>query len=118
VKLLLDEMWDQNIAEQLRKNGRDVMSVRERPDLRMMGDDVVFAAAQMEGRAIVTENHRDFRPLAQRALLEGRSHYGLILTDNRSMPRARPGTLGRMVRQLIALLEAETDVTNREIWLR
>lgn len=39
--------------------------MRERPDLVGRADLEVFAAAQVEGRAVVTENVRDFRPIAR-----------------------------------------------------
>ena len=83
-----------------------------------MSDEVVFATAQEERRALVTENVVDFRPIAHRTFDRQGSHCGLIFTSNRSFPRHRPGTLGRIVAALDALLTAESDLTNQEIWIR
>lgn len=117
MRILTDEMWDPEIARQLRRRGYDVVAVSERQELRTMSDALLFALARSEGRAIVTENVRDFRPLARQTIAAGGAHHGLILSDNRRLPRHRPGTLGRVVGALAVLLERDVDLTNREIWL-
>jgi len=113
----MDEMWDPEVARQLRRRGHDVVAVSERRELRTMDDALVFAVAQAEGRATVTENVRDFRLLAKRVIEGGGAHHGLIYTDNRSLSRHRPGTLGRVVGALASLLEQDVDLKNMEIWL-
>lgn len=117
MRILTDEMWDPEIARQLRRRAYNVVAVSERPDLRTMSDALVFAAAQAEGRAIVTENVRDYRLLARQTIASGGAHQGLIFSDNRRLPRHRPVTLGRVVEALALLLEQDLDLTNREIWL-
>jgi predicted nuclease of predicted toxin-antitoxin system len=119
VRLLLDEMFVPAIAEALRARGHDVVAVLERADLRGQDDDVVFEAAQHLGRALVTENVRDLRPIAARLASAGSVHHGLILTTNRRFPRAHPRTTGRLVVALGALLESEgaREPSSREIWL-
>jgi NADPH-dependent 2,4-dienoyl-CoA reductase/sulfur reductase-like enzyme len=117
VKLLLDEMWSPEIAVQLRRRGHDVVAVAERPELRGQPDDIVFAAAQAEGRAVVTENVLDYRPLGAVELEHGRSHAGLIFTTNRRFPRHDARTSGRLVTALNALLVIETAIDSREMWL-
>ena len=84
-----------------------------RPDVE------VFSAAQAEGRAVVTENVRDFRPLARAWEADGKIHYGLVLTSNRKFPRARAATIGRIVTTLakIAAQTAADEPSNEEIWL-
>jgi len=50
----------------------------------------------------------------------GRVHFGLLLTTDRKFPRANPRTMGRLVKALNYLLEAEVGrpvASNREIWL-
>jgi predicted nuclease of predicted toxin-antitoxin system len=63
VRLLLDEMWTPTIALQLRKRGFDVVAISE-PEYtgRYAGisDDQVFARAQDDGSAIVTDNIADY----------------------------------------------------------
>jgi len=56
VKLLLDEMWPPIIAAELRRRGHEVIAVAERAELHGQPDEVVFAAAQAEGRTLLTEN--------------------------------------------------------------
>lgn len=117
MKLLLDEMGSPEIAVQLRRRGHDVVAVAERPELRGQPDATVFAAAQTEERAVVTENVLDYRPLGAVELEHGRSHGGLIFTINRRFPRHDARTAGRLVTALEAFLAAETAITNREMWL-
>ena len=54
MRLLLDEMWPPFAADALRRRGHDVVAVAARGELRAKFDDVVWAAALREGRAIVT----------------------------------------------------------------
>ena len=66
-------MFPARIAVALRERHRvDAVSVRERPDLAGHPDVEVFSSAQAEGRAVVTENVRDFRPLARAWEAEGK----------------------------------------------
>jgi predicted nuclease of predicted toxin-antitoxin system len=117
VRILTDERWNPEIVRQLRRCGYDAVAVSERREFRTMSDALVFAAAQAEGRAIVTEDVRDDRLLATQTIVAGGAHHGLILTNNRRPPRHHPGTLGRVVEALAVLLEQDVDLTNREIWL-
>ncbi len=117
MRLLLDEMWPPEVAVQLRRRGHDVVAVAERPELRGQPDAVIFAAAQVEGRVIVTENVVDYRPLAAYEIQDGRSHVGLIFTSNRSFPRHDPRTVGRLVSTLDRLLSEGLESANLEYWL-
>lgn len=116
MKLLLDEMWPPSVAEALRQRGRDAEAVAARPDLRGASDERLFAVGLAEGRAIVTENVKDFRTLATTAIRAGRDHPPLILTSSRAWPRANPGTIGRLIKALDALLTAD-DALEGERWL-
>ena len=117
MKLLLDEMWPPELAVQLRMRGHDVIAVAERVDLRTQPDEVIFVAATAEGRAIVTENIADFRPLAVTALNAGDSHAGLIFTTNHRWPRHDPRMVGRLLTALDALLATEPELTDQEHWI-
>ena len=108
MRLLLDEMYAPDIAEGLRKRGHDVESASERPDLRAATDDVVFNLARAERRVIVTNNVRDFMPLAQRALQDAEDFYGIVFTSDRSLPRSR-GNIGTYVEALSTLLERHAE---------
>lgn len=116
MKLLLDEMWSPAVAEALRQRGHDVVAVAARRGLRSATDEAVAEAARAEGRAIVTEDVKGFRALATAAGHAGRGFPLLILTGNRRWPRANPGTVGRLVEALDALLTAN-DAIEGEHWL-
>jgi hypothetical protein len=94
VKALLDEQLSPQIAQLLRDRGLDVDAVAERPDLREASDRDVLEAACGERRAVVTNNIKDFRPLAAERLADGRGHAGLILLPaSRGRSRDATGTL-------------------------
>ncbi len=116
MKLLLDEMWAPAIAEALRDRGHAVVAVAERPDLRGLPDEAIFAAAQAEGRVIVTENVVDYLPLAADAMRAGRAYPPIIYTTNRAYPRASRRTAGRLVAALDALLISGIAIQH-EHWL-
>ena len=87
MRALLDEQLSPQIAELLRQAGHDVVAVIEREDLAGRSDRVVFEVAAFEARAVITNNIKDFRPLAAEWLAQGRTHGGLIL-----LPAARVRT--------------------------
>jgi hypothetical protein len=94
-RLVLDEMFSPTIAGALRNLGHDVAAVAERGELRAMNDEEVFAWAIAQGRWLVTENVKDFRPILQRALQADITTTGIVYTSTRSFPRSRkdPGPL-------------------------
>ena len=118
MKLLVDEMWPRFVARQLRQRGHDVVSVAERPALRTQPDPVILAAAQDEGRVLVTEDAKDFRPLALAEVNAGRPYPAFIFTDNDVWLRSRSGVRagGRLVRALDALLSSGETIDG-ERWL-
>ena len=84
MRALLDEQLSPQIAVLLRKAGCDVDAVADRDDLVGRSVRIVFEAACREGRAVVTNNIKDFRPLAAEFLAQGGLHSGLVL-----LPSAR-----------------------------
>jgi hypothetical protein len=118
LKLLLDEMYPKRIAEGLRARGRDTVAVVELPDLRNSSDPDVFAAAQREGRTVVTENVSDFVHIANDHDAGGQAHHGLVLVHPRKYPRGNPRTVGAMVNPLEALSRYPADdPTSLREWL-
>ena len=79
MRAILDEQWSPQIAVLLRQVGYDVDAVADREALMGRSDRIIFEAACSEGRAVVTNNIKDFRPLAAEWLRQGRVHAGLIL---------------------------------------
>lgn len=82
--LLLDEMFSPRIAEELRRRGRDVLALVADPELRSLSDPEVYAWASDQGRRVVTENVKDFRPLVATG-----SGPGVLFTSSRAFPRSR-----------------------------
>jgi predicted nuclease of predicted toxin-antitoxin system len=114
LKLLLDEMYPSLIARELRARGHDVVSVHEAPG-RGTPDEEVFDHARSDGRAIVTENIRDYRPLAELVLIAGESHAGVVFTTDKRWPRSDPGALMTALDGLLtAMPEQPVDA---ELWL-
>ncbi len=73
MKALLDEQLSPQIAVLLREAGYDVVAVVERVDLVGSIDSTILEVATSEGRAVVTNNIKDFRPLAaERLARDGR----------------------------------------------
>jgi hypothetical protein len=88
-RLLLDEMFSDDIAQQLCAKGYDVVSVVGDAALIGLPDDRVLAYATAEGRALVTANIKDFVPLDGRYRAAGQSHAGLILVSAKTFPQNR-----------------------------
>jgi len=119
VKLILDEMYPQSIAEQLRARGHDASAVVERSELRALADKDLFALAQTEQCAIVTENVPDFIVIANDYDERGQMHHGVVLVPASTYPRSDPRLVGRMVTTLERLLgehPGETPTSSRH-WL-
>lgn len=112
-------MFPPVVAEQLRARGHDVVSVHD-PDYRRLegaSDEAIFAAALAEERALVTENVPDFRRLEADALARGEAHPTLVFTSNRQFPRGEPGTIGRLVEALYALV-SEAPMPRGSLFLK
>jgi predicted nuclease of predicted toxin-antitoxin system len=65
VRLLVDEMYSERVAELLRERGHDAVHVRE-IGLGGAPDADVLSRAAEDGRTLVTENAVDFLPLLDR----------------------------------------------------
>jgi hypothetical protein len=109
--LLLDEMFAPAWAESLSAAGFDVVAVAGHPVLAAASDQQVAAWAIEHGRRVVTENVRDFAPLAGR----GEPPLRVLFTSTRRFPRSRrnPGPLLKALTDWLG--EVEHPV---ESWLR
>ncbi|SRR5258708_2111733 len=90
--LLLDEMFSDSIAQQLRASAHDIVSVVTDPALVALPDEQILAYATAAGRAVVTANVKDFVPLDGRYRAAGQSHAGLILVSTKTFPQNRTFT--------------------------
>jgi len=119
LRLLLDEHYAGAIAYQLRAKGFDAVTVsglgRKGTD-----DEPLLEYAVTDRRALLTNNVADFMPLHAEWMASGRSHFGLLFTDDASMPRHR-STIGRYVSVLTTFMAArpgERDTVDQIHWPR
>jgi predicted nuclease of predicted toxin-antitoxin system len=116
VRALLDEQLSPQIAVLLREAGYDVVAVADREDLVGRSDRIIFEVASGEDRAVVTNNIKDFRPLAAEWLAQGRTHPGLILLpSSRTRTRTAVGILADAIGEI---LRAQPDgFAGSERWI-
>ncbi len=89
MRILLDAQLSHEIASELVRRGIDAEAVTSREDLAgNTPDEQLMTLAHAEDRVIVTNNIKDFRPIAARRLLRGQGHAGLILVSP-ATPRTR-----------------------------
>jgi len=119
VRLLLDEMLSPAIAQQLRDLGHDVKAIKEDRVYEALSDPEVMSLARAQGRALVTNNLVDFRPLHHEAIAPGGSgHFGMVFMP--SDYRRTKADTGRIVKALEAKLaefSGDSDLVNGESWL-
>jgi len=112
--LVLDEMFSPAIAAELRSRGFDVLSVADDPQLRSMSDAELYKWATERDRRVVTENVKDFRPLARQEI----AGPGLLFTSSRTFPRSRR-SVGLLIGALDAWLQrSDAGVRGSEDWLQ
>src|ERR1700722_15613399 len=97
--LFLDERDARGVAVRLRTLGHDAVSLHDPHEAPLAG---VLVAVQLDKRALVTENVRDFRPLESTLRADGSHQAGLISTTDRQFPRGDPATTGRLIHALDA----------------
>ena len=112
--LLLDEMFTDDIAQQLRTKGYDVISVVADPALVGLPDDQTLAYATAEGRALVTANIKDSVPLDARYRAADQSHAGLILVSTKTFPQNR-GFPSAVTTALAALLSSTAKIQSAQV---
>ena len=116
MKALLDEQLSPQIAVLLRRVGLDVEAVADRPDLVGRSDMVIFEVACREDRAVITNNIKDFRPLAAQWLAQGRVHGGLILLPS-ARTRTRAATTMLADRIASILRDNPDGLASSERWI-
>ena len=116
MKALLDEQLSPQIAVRRREAGCDVEAVAERADLVGSTDREILEHAAREGRAVVTNNVKDFRPLAAQWLAQGRMHAGLILVPpTRTRTRAAVPALAQAIEQVLS--DNPDGLAGAEYWI-
>lgn len=116
MRALLDEQLSPQIAALLRQRGYDVVAVSERDELVGRSDRVILDVAFAEARAVITNNIKDFRPLAAQRLARGQNHGGLILLPSKRT-RNRAAVEG-LADAIETVLKAEPDgLESSERWI-
>jgi predicted nuclease of predicted toxin-antitoxin system len=80
IRLYIDEDVDVGLAAALRQRGIEVLTTQEAGHLGWRDEDQLAFATQ-EGRVFFTHNRGDFARLHTEMIREGRSHAGIILSD-------------------------------------
>lgn len=119
VRLLLDEMLSPVIAQQLRDRGHDAQAIAGHPLHAALGDREVMDLARAQGRAVVTNNLVDFRPLHHEAIVPGGpGHCGMaFMAGNYRRTKADTGRIVTALEAILAEFPGERDLANGETWL-
>ncbi len=106
MKLLLDEHVQAALAEALRRQGFDAITVADVAQ-RGLTDEALLEWATQQSRVLFTYNMRDFVPLHKRWQERGWEHAGIIVSPQLSVREA--------LRRLKNLLRGRTsaEMTNR-----
>ena len=93
MKILVDAQLSHEIARLLVARGHDAVAVTSRVGLAAnTPDEQLMDLAHAEGRVVVTNNVKDFRPIAAQRLASGQGHSGLILVAA-TTPRTKAATV-------------------------
>lgn len=118
LRLLLDVHHSRLAAGRLRDDGHDVTAAADDPILASLPDEELLRAATGEGRALVTENAKDFDRIVRAWSAAGVPHAGVVLTSPRRYHRASRAYPTNLVAGLAALLaDPPDDQTNLVCWL-
>lgn len=79
-KLYLDEDMDPTLACMLRQHGYDVVSAYDLGHIQW-ADEAHLAFAAQESRVLLTHNARHYAPMFTRWWTEGRSHAGIVVSQ-------------------------------------
>ena len=117
MKVLLDAQLSHVIAQLLVERGHDAEAVTSRDDLADNTPDAqLMEIAHAEARVLVTNNIKDFRPLAAQRIASGQGHAGLILiSSNTPRTRAANKPLADAIEQL--MLDNPDGLPNSERWI-
>lgn len=104
------------IALALRERGIDAAAVTELAELRGRSDEELLAWAAGEGRAIVTENVRDFAVLVARWGQRRQDHAGVIFTNPARFHRGSRAYPADVTTALASLAETGWPAGPSEVW--
>ncbi|MGH9156498.1 MAG: DUF5615 family PIN-like protein [Acidimicrobiales bacterium] len=118
MRLLLDVHHSRFAAEQLRDAGHDVTAAADDPGLATLADEELLRAATRDGRAVVTENAKDFDRIVRAWSAAGEHHAGVLFTSPLRYRRASRAYPANLVTALLSLLaEPPRNQTDLIHWL-
>ena len=119
MKLLLDEMLSPAIAQQLCDRGHDVEAIKSHPLHEALSDPEVMDLARSQGRAVVTNNLVDFRPLHHEAIAPGGpGHFGMVfMPGNYRRTKADTGRIVKALETKLAEFPGDDALASGETWL-
>jgi hypothetical protein len=92
-------------AATLNAEGHDIVAATTEPALARLQDEELLGVATREGRALVTENAKDFDRIVRTMSAHGEHHAGVVFTSPRRYHRgsaAYPANLIAALRTLLA----------------
>lgn len=104
MRLLLDTHHSRLAAERLRADNHDVVAAADDPGLASLPDEELLRAASRAGRAVVTENARDFDRIVRSWAAASEHHVGVVFTSPRRYHRGSRAYPANLVDSLRALL--------------
>jgi hypothetical protein len=104
VKLLLDTHHSRLAAERRRAEGHDAAAAADDPVLASLPDEELLRAASRSGRAVVTENARDFDRIVRGWVVTGEHHAGVVFTSPRRYHRGSSSYPANLVAALATLM--------------
>jgi hypothetical protein len=118
LRLLLDTHHSRLAAAALRAKGHDVIAAADDPILAASTDEDLLRAATRDGRAVVTENAKDFDRIVRNMAAAGEHHTGVVFTSPRRYHRGSAAYPANFVSALAALLaHPPADQTDWVHWL-
>lgn len=115
---MLDTHHSRLGAARLRAAGHDVIAAADDPALASLPDDELLRAASRVGRALVTENAKDFDRIVRAWSSTGEHHAGVIFTSPRRYHRASQAYPTNLVAALTLLLEEPpAEQADMVLWL-
>ncbi len=87
MKLLLDVHHSPRAAERLREQGHDVIAAASDAHVSPLADEDLLRYARSDGRAMVTENVKDFARIIHAWAAAGEHHAGIVFTSPRRFHR-------------------------------
>jgi hypothetical protein len=106
------------VAVTLKAAGLDVTAAAVEPALAGLEDEELLTRATRDGRALVTENAKDFDRIIRAMSARGEHHSGVIFTSPRRYHRGSAAYPGNLIEALKAVFaEPPTDQTDWIYWL-